>query len=534
MGSRAGRRLNAATQVVLLAAILVVLNFLLSRHFLRADLTREKEYTLAPASRAILGGLQDIVTVDVYFSRNLPPYLGYLTTRVRDLLDEYRAYGGQNLKVNMISPDDDPATEQKMRMLGIPRVQLNVLDKDQFQVTQVYLGLTVMYRTRKEAIPVIQEVENLEYKLSAAIAKVARDAPLKVAFTAGGEGGDLAFLRQRPSEEFGLLKGELEEQYGLTPADPAGEAPLPADLRVLVLAGPRELSDRELYRLDQFVMGGGRLIVLADAFDFAQGSLDPRPVRHNLERLLAAWGLSLGKTAVLDARYGAPASFSSGFMRFRIPYPWWPLATPGSKGLDGDHPVTGRLEALVMPWTSPLQVAEPLPPSLKATVLARSSAKSRVVEEPFDFTPAREADLLPQGKEGASPLAVLVEGSFRSAFTPETIPADVPAAEREAHRREGPATAVLVTGTSRFARDNFVEQFPTNGVFVMNAVDYLAQGQDLIGIRSRGGTERPLPPLSDQARDLIRYANIFLLAGVVLAFGLVRLTLRKHAARRLP
>jgi ABC-2 type transport system permease protein len=527
MGRRLLKRANLTTQVILVAGILLLANFISARRFARWDFTSEKAYTLSPASRKLLAALPDIVTVNVYFSRNLPPYLTGLRTRVIDLLDEYRAYGGKNLAFSVIAPDDDPATRQKMRLMGIPQVQLNVLDKDQFQVSQVYLGLAVLYRNRKEVIPVIQETENLEYQLTAALLKVTRDEPLK---TALAEGPSAAGIGGPNGERYGLLRQELGRQYEISSWSPGEDRPIPADLATLILAGPRNLSEKDLYRLDRFVARGGRLILLADAVDLPGGSMRGERVDHGLDRLLGAWGLELPVAVVAEPRANAPAGFSSGFLRFRVAYPFWPSVRP--EGFDVKHPIVSRLESLVLPWTSPVNLKVGRSADLEYTVLARSTATARITTEPFDFTPNREMDPASAGKQAELPLAVLVSGPFRSAWDGLPPPQGIPEAESAPLGAAGSRTSVLVVGNSRFIEDSFLEQFPGNGVFLMNAVDWMAQGQDLIGIRSRGTTERPLPDLSPRARSVIRFVNIFGVCSLLLLAGVVRFALRgRYRAR---
>jgi ABC-2 type transport system permease protein len=141
--------------VLLVLAILALANYISQRRFVWLDLTKNREYTVTPATKRILAGLDDVVNVTAYFSKDLPPYMATLDRQVKDLLDEYRAFGGERLRVTFEDPGDDPRKEQQLQMLGIPKVQLNILEKEKAQVTNVYLGIAVQYGDKTEALPVV-------------------------------------------------------------------------------------------------------------------------------------------------------------------------------------------------------------------------------------------------------------------------------------------------------------------------------------------------------------------------------------------
>ena len=108
---RAAEGMNTGLLIGVIVLGLAVINVAAHRWFVRADLTAKQEYTITPATRAVLGRLGDIVSVNVYFSSNLPPYLIALQRRTTDLLDDMRAYAGDNLRVEVRDPATDPKLE---------------------------------------------------------------------------------------------------------------------------------------------------------------------------------------------------------------------------------------------------------------------------------------------------------------------------------------------------------------------------------------------------------------------------------------
>ena len=94
--------------VLLVLAIVGLVNVIASRRFARLDLTQNREYTITKSTKSILAGLDDVVNVTVYFSKELPPYLATLDRQVKDILDEYKAYSGGKLRIQFEDPGDDP------------------------------------------------------------------------------------------------------------------------------------------------------------------------------------------------------------------------------------------------------------------------------------------------------------------------------------------------------------------------------------------------------------------------------------------
>ena len=170
--NRRGLRSGSLALILIVTGILIAVNVIAQRFFFRLDLTEDRRYSIAPATRAVLEGMDDVVNIDTYFSRNLPPYLINLRRQVEDTLDEYRAYSGGMLHVEFKEPGGDPFTLEKLRTLGIPQVQLEILEKDQFRMTNVYLGIALLYGGRKEVIPVVQDTSRLEYELTGALVRL--------------------------------------------------------------------------------------------------------------------------------------------------------------------------------------------------------------------------------------------------------------------------------------------------------------------------------------------------------------------------
>jgi ABC-2 type transport system permease protein len=514
-------RTGSLVLVLIVAGILGAVNVIAQRFFVRYDLTEDKRYSIAPATRALLEGLDDVVTIEAYFSKDLPPYLVSLSRQVEDLLAEYRAYGGRNISVEFQDPGDDPMTRQKLRSLGIPEVQLEILEKDQFRLTTAYMGIALLHGGRKEAIPMVQNVGRLEYELTSAILRLTTTEKKAVGWFSGASG--------QGTFRGGPLQQELGRFYDLRDLSAAGLGEVPAEVRTLVVEAPRNLSEEARFGLDQFIMGGGRALFLVDHFDLQAGGIAPVPLESGVHDLLEHYGVRVNRDVVVEPFYNAQASFSSGFMQFRLPYPYW-VRVPRDF-LNREHPVTADLEAIVLPWVSSLEVLTGEGSAVRAETLAASSPDSWTVTGSYDFSP--QSPLQPplaEEEKGERPLAVLLQGRFRSFWEGKDPPS--PGEGRRAETPEAvgesPETSILVVGTSRPASQEFLGQFPGNAVFLMNAVDWMTFGDHLIGIRSRGSGERRLAELTEGTRAALKVGNVVILPMALALFGLFTLLARRR------
>jgi len=404
------RRGNTVFEILIVVAIIALANLLSLRFFTRADLSEGKLFSVSESTRQVVRDLDDIVNIKVYFSKELPPYLTTHIREIRDLLSEYRAYGGRNVVVTWEDPADDPETAQRVQGMGIPPVQLNIVAKDKAEVMTVYLGMAVLFEDRQEVIPVVQSSSNLEYELTSAILKVSNKEQKTIGFLAGHGEPDI-------NEGLETVKNALEKQYVVRPVEIVPGASVPADVNTLVIVGSTGLSDWDRFAIDQFLMKGGQVFFLLNRVDVQEGSLAAVPAETGLETLLAHYGAMLNPDMVVDVSCGN-ATFSTGYMRYTLPYPLWPKVV--RTGFDQDSPITNQLEQAVFPWTSSIDVTRGEDAFTEKVVLAKSTERAWSEIGQFDLNPQRQ--FIPASTPGERNLALLLGGSFDSYFSGKAIP----------------------------------------------------------------------------------------------------------------
>ena len=530
---------NTLAFILVVLGIVVLVNFLSSRRFIRADLTEDKRYTISQSTKKVLDRLDDIVTIDVYFSRQ-PPRVAQIRQSVRDMLEEYRAFS-KNLQISFIDPAaEDEAEKQKLRFMGIPEVQVNVIEKDKAEVANVYMGIAILYEDKKEVLPVVQTTANLEYDLTSAILKVTSEEVKTVGFLSGHDEVDVF------DQAFGPLRQELSKQYDVrkVPID-TGEA-IDADVATLIIAGPKkELTEREKYEIDQFIMRGGRALFLIDPILIQYEGLSVSPLKTGLNDLLEHYGVRLNDNLVLDVSMGQ-LTYSQGFMTVTTGYAYFIRVLKEyqyrtgetSAGLSQDSIITNQLESLTLHWASSLELLPQEGASVEAIALAKTSKGGWTAQSPYNISPTNRQFQPPASMQQAHTVAVSLSGTFKSFYAGKAIPSvessesdegvtAKPAEEERTTKTDSEATQIVVVGNSQFLQQGQRDA----RLFFLNTVDWLTLGEELINIRSHGATNRPLKEISENEKFFLKFISIAGVPILVIAFGLVRFFLRRRAKR---
>ena len=524
------RKISSSTNLLFFALIivgfLVLINFLALRHFGRLDLTQNKLYTLSDASINVASGLDDIVKVTCYFSKNLPSYVMPLKQQVSDILDEYRAYAKGNIQIEFIDPTEDPALAQKLRFMGIPQVQLNIMEKDQASATNVYMGVAVGYEDKQEVIPFVKDANNLEYEITSSILKVTRKEKKTVAFLTGHEEHTIY-------GDYQTVHKALTREYEVEEVNLSSGQPVPNHINVLVVAGPTRLTEQDKYAIDQYIMKGGKVVFLIDIVTIPpEGAAQASYRETNLIDMLENYGVRVTKNLVLD-RFNVPITFQTGYTILQAPYPFYVKVVKEENGFNPDNPIVNQCSSMVFPWVSALEPLKDSHKDLQFTVLTQSSQYSWLQKGIYDLNPLQQ--FMPQPEDiKPYPLAMLVKGKFKSFFVDKEIPPLKQSVEEGKTHEEKPETIkqcekgnqILVVANARFINDNYTE-IPGNIEFFLNAVDWFTWGKDLIGIRSRMVLDRTLPFLSEQQKTAIRFANLGGIPILLALFGIIRFYIRK-------
>jgi ABC-type uncharacterized transport system involved in gliding motility auxiliary subunit len=497
-GSLLGRKLAPARGslrrlrlgVSLIAASLVIVNLLGGYIGGRLDLSPGKVYTLSAGTRQVLGGLDDLVTIRLFASPELPTEVALMKRDVDDLLRDLRAAGHGRVRVVERDPSSDPAARQDAQSLGIHPVQFNVIGQSELQVKEGFLGLAIQHGSQTETVPFVQSTDDLEYRLISSIRNLTRAHKPAI--------GLLDDPAREPGAGYQELREQLAKSYDVRSISLADTSSPGRDLTAIVLAGaPDSVPAAELKRLRQFVDGGGSIMVLAGGMQLSPETsmAQPRPLPWNT--LLEPFGLLVRSDLTYDLLANEAIPVPSDVGRVMQVYPFFIRAESTRRST-----INQDLGAAVLTWASTIDTSKAAHGTITPLLLTSTAAGG--------FTQMMSVDPgqnFPQTQLSRRLLAAV-------------------AAPRDTSRGRA-----VVIGSSDFATDRFVRVAPENLALVLNAADWLAQDPELIAIRSKD--RRPVSLVFKTAveRETAKYANLVGLPLIVALVGLVHLIRRRRRTR---
>ena len=498
------RRLRVGATAI--AALVVVANLLGGYIRGRLDLTRGNLYTLAEGTRQVLGNLDDLVTIKLFVSDELPPEVQLTQRDVEDLLADFRRAAGGLLVVERLDPGDDEEALSEASGMGIPALDFNVLRDDQFEVRRGYFGLAMLYADQRETIPIIDRTDDLELRLATAVVSMTTETRPRLRFVSG--------FGARQAFELPVLQQELGERYSIGSVALDGDTVPrldPDSIDVLVVAAPTERMSRlALQRLGEYVDRGGAAFLLVEGTQIDPQSPMSTPITSGLDTFLDERGIGYDGGIVYDLASSERVQMGrQGMFAVVRSYPLWPILFRGD-----DHPVTRDLNNLSVGWASALVLHD----SARAVPLWTTTEAGGMQAPGSPIAPdmqtyADEADLRVEVVAAAVDFSTPGEGGD----------------EDDGIERTG---RMVVVADGDFLDAQFVRSSRQNLLFAANSIDWLAQDEALISIRSKDRTPPPLALESDFAKNALKWGN---LAGIPLFFclaGVLRVTGRRARAER--
>ena len=509
--SGAFRRLRLGTGVIALAVLM--LNLLGGSVRGRLDLTRDALFTLSDGSRVILGALDDVVNLTVFVSDDLPQEIQLTERDVRDLVADLRGASNGMLNTAEVNPDDGEDEADQASSVGVMPIEFNVLRDDELQVKRGYFGLAVTYADEQEIIPVIDRADDLEFRLVSAIANMTNEDRPTLAFMSGFEA--------KESFQYRSFRESVADRYNITTvnlaADSLGPPTVPDTVDVLVVAAPAQpLSPTAVRAIESYLDDGGAALLLLERHTINPQSPMTMPVTTGLEDLLARRGVEASDEMVFDLASSERVSVPQGYFNVIRPYPLWPIAFAGA-----DHAITRDLSNATFGWAAPFTWEEDngaVTPLWQTTEGGGTQPAGAVIDPRTEFATSED-------ELSVQTLAVAIDLSAADVGETED-------AEETADPGPTPGGRIIAIGDGDFLEDRFVQANSQNVIFAANAVDWLAQDEALIGIRSKDRTPPALAFESDTGKNALKWGSLIGVPALFILFGFVRVTGRATRAER--
>lgn len=492
---------------------ILVINLIALKFHSRFDLTQDGRYTLSPAAKNIINKIESPIIIDVFLHGTFPAEFRRLQNETRQFLEEMAAYN-TNVKYNFIDPlaegDDANAIAQEFFELGMTPARISVMENGKASESIIFPWAIANFNNKTVKIPLLKNklgttdeervtnsVQQLEYSFADAIGQLVEPKKKKIAVMRGnGELGDalIADFVKTIRQYYFVAPFTLDSVV----SQPNKTLEALKEFDLIIEAKPTQAyTEKEKFVLDQYLMNGGKAIWMveqtameSDSLFNVNGSAFALPRDLNLNDFFFSYGIRINPALVNDI-YSAPIILASGSgndTRFS-PYPWFysPLTTSPNS-----HPIINNLEAVKFEWANPIDL---LNNNINKTVLLTSSPQSKVEGTPKEISLniLNSRPDLATYKAGELPMAVLLEGEFKSVYKNRIKPFEIGDV-----LDNGKETKMIVISDGDVIKNQLQKGQPLalgfdrytgntygNKEFLLNAVNYLLDDSGLINIRSK-------------------------------------------------
>ncbi len=503
--------------------VMVIFGFLSSMTFTRFDFTKEKRYTISTISRQIMESILEPVKVTVYLKGdNFPPEMKKLQHATRDMLNDLQAYSHGNLQFDIVNPlgngknlsdDQKEAIYDTLESKGIIGQHYSVkTDNGVIQMLIVPEAL-VEYKGRSIPVSLMQSqsgmasqsddemvnksIQNLEYVFSSAIKKITAGNRPSIGFTEGhNELSDLQLAYAMRSLSDGFNVGRIN-------LDSIPFAGL-MTLKLVVIPKPdKPFNEAEKYKLDQYIMRGGRVLWTIDPVSAELDSMRGHgmeqlafPKNLNLDDQLFTYGVRLNTDLIADlicAQIPVASGNVGGQPQLQLlPWLFYPIFIPTSK-----HPIVKNLDGIRSEFASTIDTLDIK--GVKKTILLQSSPNNTRLHTPKLISlEAFEQEPDPKAfKSEPKTVAVLLEGEFVSDFLNRPVPKGINESIPQLNQSV-PTQMIVISDGDVFKNqvsaegtpyplgyDHYTQQTFGNKNLLLNIADYMTGDSRLIALRSK-------------------------------------------------
>ncbi len=506
------------TNFVVVLVFLILTNVVSQFVFFRLDLTAEKRYTLSDDTKEILEGLEEEVFIRVYLEGDLNIPFSKFKTRINDLLDELKVYGGRKIQYEFVNPFEEATEEERKKILedlyskGLKPTNIHQKD-DEGGVSEkiIFPSALLYYKGIEIPINLLQNnpglgaeqnlnnsIEAIEFSIVSVIKNVTDQQLKKIAFLEGH--GELNEF------ETGDISKELSKSFQIDRGEITNNAKILDGYEVVIIAKPtKAFSEKEKLVLDQYIMKGGRVLWLVDKVkasldSLVNGQMLATAHDYNISDMLFKYGVRINNVLVQDIQCNIiPVNMAlEGNSPDFKPAPWLyhPLLIPNN-----EDPITKNINMNLGRFVNNIDMIEARE-KVKKRILLHTSHMSRTVQVPMIINLGDVAKAPPKEQFTKNKLAVgvLLEGEFESVFMNRRLNFRLDSLTKTLDKSKKTKMAVIADGdlikndvrytangplVSPLGYDRFTRRNFGNKEFLVNLIHYLADDNNLLSLRGR-------------------------------------------------
>ena len=493
---------KGAIGLVLVAVIAVAADVVLAKLPLRADLTAERLYTLSEGSRAVLGQLDKDVTLKYFVSSSaaeMPMALKTYATQVENLLEEYDRAAGGALAIEKFDPKPDSDAEEWAQRYGVEPQSVNPFG------SPIYFGLVAVCGDKEETLGTLtpRTEATLEYDITRLVTRVAWPERPVIGVMTSVEGvlakADPRMMQMRRPPQGWAAFGELAKDYDVREVSPTVEEIDPA-VKTLVVLHAKNLTDKTLYAIDQFVCRGGKLIACVDPMSLKTLLSQPQNQMmmgggnepSTLGKLFEAWGVTFDpKQITCDLAAATKLNNGQGMVNDEPAF-----LTLGADNMEKSDLLVSRLTQVMFPFAGAFAFDGKDSDLVFTPVITTSSEHSAETDAMGMMMGGGSRSAKPDGK--ARVVAARLSGTFKTAF-----PKGPDGTNDVSNAVASGKSAVMLFADSDFLADDFcvrllrtpfgnmAQPMNDNLALFSNVIEQFAGRAELIGVRTRGASNRP-------------------------------------------
>lgn len=559
--------LTSKILVPLVIAGLLVINWLASSVHGRIDFTNEKRFTLSTSTKAVLKNLESPVDITVLLTGDIKSEFKKLSNSTKELLENFKNYGGSKIQYRFELPADgmDDSTKamvfDSLISMGLrpTNQQVQAKEGDGKNQRQIFPGAILKYGDKTVAIDLLQgQVQKNVFNSDDLLSKESlnsAEALLEYKFA-----NAIQQLTQKEIPIVAYAYGNGEPQFGFPPVNNVFETLgrnfivdtvnirtqpfISPDYAAVVVVKPIDkFSDEDKFKLDQYVLNGGRLLFFVDVLyaerdSLQNGELITYARDLNLSDLLFRYGVRINTDLIADKHSDKipvqVGSVGGQSQQQLLPWPYAPLLQPGS-----DNAIVKNQADVLGQFANSIDTVEA--EGIKKTVLLTSSANAYTLPTParIQLNSLKTEEDVSKFNRKDIPVAVLLEGNFTSLFVNRVSQAQLEALKRDSltflKQSVEPGKVIVVSdadivinqvsetvGPLPMGMNKYTKIQYANKDFFLNCTEYLANKNNILDARAKDYTLRLLDVKKTIGqRSLWQVINIVVPVLLVCLFGFI-------------